>query len=96
MEYTLISSDLGERMVPLHRLFWLEKRSQWTQLQKQRFNVLFSLTMTILFIQICYELNYVSSSPLNWIITVVSSFDSDMHKELNNVVSSHNLSTDNA
>ena len=41
--------------------------------------------MTILFIQICYELNYVSSSPLNWIITVVSSFDSDMHNKLNNV-----------
>ena len=42
--------------------------------------------MTILFMQICDELNYVPSSPLNWIITVVSSFDSDMHKEFNNVV----------
>ena len=42
--------------------------------------------MTILFMQICDELNYVSSSPLNWIITVVSSFDSDMCKEFNNAV----------
>ena len=37
------------------------------------------------FMQICDELNYVSSLPLNWIITVVSSFDSDMHNKLNNV-----------
>ena len=42
--------------------------------------------MTILFKQIYGELNYVSSLPLNWIFTVVPSFDSNMHKEFNNVV----------
>lgn len=43
-------------------------------------------TITMFFMQICGELNYVSS-PLSWIIIVVSSFDSNMCKEFKNAFS---------